>query len=85
LYNKKKLIIKKATPAPKTKIPLKTLFKIKVSDVFNKKKIKLQNFLSQIKIYLIFNKALFIRGTNGVLIAEIYFRKKAYEWYSMYL
>jgi len=32
-----------------------------------------------------FNKALFIKKTNGVLIAEIYFRKKAYEWYSVYL
>jgi len=46
--------------------------------VFNGKKKKLQFFLSQIKIYLMFNKALFIRGTDKVLIAEIYFRKKVY-------
>jgi len=53
--------------------------------VFNGKKKKLQFFLSQIKIYLMFNKALFIRGTDKVLIAEIYFRKKVYEWYNIYL
>jgi len=32
-----------------------------------------------------FNKALFIRKTNEVLIAGTYLRKKGYEWYSIYL
>jgi len=32
-----------------------------------------------------FNGALFIKRTDEMLIAEIYFRKKAYEWYSVYL
>jgi len=36
-------------------------------------------------VYLIFNGALFIKGTDGVLIAGVYFRKKAYEWYNIYL
>jgi len=64
---------------------IKILFKIKVPDVFNGKRKKLQNFLSQIKMYLIFNKTLFIKRTDGVLIAEAYLRKKVYEWYSIYL
>jgi len=70
---------KKVTPAPKKKVQIKIPLKIKALNVFNGKRKELQNFLSQIKMYLIFNGALFIKGTDGVLIAGIYLRGKAYE------
>jgi len=87
LYSKKEKIsaIKKITPAPKKKVQIKILFKIKTPDVFNRKRKELQNFLFQIKVYLMFNGALFIGGTDKVLIAGVYLRGKAYEWYSVYL
>jgi len=32
-----------------------------------------------------FNRVLFIKKTDEVLIAGIYLRKKVYEWYNIYL
>jgi len=53
--------------------------------VFNKKRKGLQIFLSQIKMYLLFNSIFILNSTDNILIAGTYLRKKAYKWYNMYL
>jgi hypothetical protein len=75
----------KATPIPRAEAVTKAPLKIKAPDVFDGKRGELQNFLSQMKVYLLFNSTSIVTNTENVLVAGTYLRGKAYKWYSTYL